>query len=147
MKKIILLLCFIFAGLTYGQFNKSISIQYTDEDQESDSIEVVDVGINAEMISIKFVSDTNAVNLDSVRVRAGTVIVDGNGNPLDTVWATVAVKDSSWSDETILINDGDGAGFQLLSFVNQLLEFRLLNAYSTNPIRKVNITIDVRETK
>jgi len=146
MKKLTLILCILFTGVIYSQFNGRLTIGYdTSSTSTIDSIETYYVGLGAKLINIKLKPDTNSVNVDSIKVRSGTIYTDGVGNPIDTVWERVAVRDSAWTIQTTLINDGDGAGFFLLSPVNQILEFTLMNAVSTNVIRKVEITIDVRE--
>lgn len=80
--------------------------------------------------------------VDSAFMRTGSLTYDEAKNIIDTVWGSwLALKDSSWSDVNVMINNTVGKDYLVFCPVVQLLEFGLLNQRGGLVTRNLSITV------
>ncbi len=117
------------------------SLGYTNLDETSDSILIIDMNFSKGWIHL-FVEGNSTAQADSFYAQAGTVRYSERGSPQDTIWGSyVAFKDSAWADLNILINNTVGKDFLMFRPVTQLLRFTLLNYRAAIPTRNCVITL------
>lgn len=101
----------------------------------SDSTVIYDVGLNYDWFALTLEGNANDT-VDSLRVRTGVIRENELGSKVDTLWGSyTSLKDSSWTDVNLAINNTVGVKYIIYDPAIQLLEITLINALSTDADR------------
>lgn len=89
-----------------------------------------------------FIKGNSNSPVDSIGVKAGTIRYNQAQNKVDTVWGSYStLKDSSWGNVNLIINNTVGKDYTLFNPVVQLLRFKILNNRAVRPTRSLEITV------